>query len=241
VEQRRIAAILDQADDLRRKRREAMRQTDHLAHVIYQERFGEPVTNPKGLECKVIGELGVHMEYGPRFYNEAYSDTGVRVVRITDLAENGTLDFDSMPKLDVSERELQKHRSRRGELLFARTGATVGKVALVSDSDPVCIPGAYFIRLRFPAEVDPVFAWYSLRTTSIQRIVTERSRQSAQQNFSGPGLRRLPFLLPAIDQQREFARVVAAVCHLTSENNAHLAKLDALFASLQHRAFRGEL
>jgi len=76
---------------------------------------------------------------------------------------------------------------------------------------------------------------------SVQRIITSRSRQAAQQNFSGPGLRQLPMPLPPIGVQREFSRRVAAVEKLKAAHRASLAELDALFASLQHRAFRGEL
>lgn len=232
-EQRRIAAILDQADELRRKRREPSSKCDKLAHAIYRDYFGDPVANTLSHSATTIGAMNVEMEYGPRFYNEAYREDGTRIVRITDLTEAGELDFDAMPRLRISESDLEKHRTRPGELLFARTGATVGKLALVSPNDPVCIPGAYFIRLRFPDSIDP--------TKSIQAIIFEGSRQSAQQNFSGPGLRRLPFIVPPIDLQRAFAARVAEIDKLKAQQRAHLEKLDALFASLQHRAFRGEL
>jgi type I restriction enzyme S subunit len=240
-EQRRIAAILDQVDDLRRKRWEALSQLDTLLHIIYKDFFGDPVSNPKGFPTTTVGQLGVEMQYGPRFYNEAYSEDGTRIVRITDLSEDGSLDFESMPRLSVSTSELEKHKSIPGELLFARTGATVGKLALISAEDPICIPGAYFIRLRFPSQIDPEFAWHTMRSASIQGIIASQSRQSAQQNFSGPGLRRLPFFVPHLDLQRAFAVRVAEIDFLKADNRAHLGKLDALFASLQHSAFRGEL
>lgn len=240
-EQRRIAAILDQADDLRRKRREAYWKSDQLVHAIYKSKFDDPVTNHMGHPSTTVGAMNVEMEYGPRFYNEAYSEDGIRIVRITDLSETGELNFDAMPKLSVSGADLEKHRSRPGELLFARTGATVGKLALISPEDPICIPGAYFIRLRFPPEVDPTFAWYTLRSNSVQGIIFEGSRQSAQQNFSGPGLRRLPFIVPPFALQRSFTAQVAEIGKLKARHRAHLAKLDVLFASLQQRAFRGEL
>jgi type I restriction enzyme, S subunit len=240
-EQRRIAAILDQADDLRRERQEANRKADKLSHALYKNTFGDPVGSFLGHAATTLGELRVEMEYGPRFYNEAYSEDGTRIVRITDLSESGDLNFDAMPKLSVSKGDLEKHKSRPGELLFARTGATVGKLALIAPEDPICIPGAYFIRLRFPPEVDPTFAWYTLRSKSIQNIIIEGSRQSAQQNFSGPGLRRLPFIVPPLAVQQTFTARVAEIDKLKAHHRAHLAKLDALFASLQQRAFRGKL
>jgi type I restriction enzyme S subunit len=233
--------MLDQADDLCRNRQKACFRADDLAHAIYRKNFGDPVTNPLGYPKTTLGILGIEMEYGPRFYNEAYTEDGTRIVRITDLSENGDLNFDAMPKLAVSQIDLEKCKSQPGDLLFARTGATVGKLALISSDDPTCIPGAYFIRLRFPGAVDPRFAWYTLRSKSIQDIIFERSRQSAQQNFSGPALRRLPVIVPPLALQRTFAARVAEINRLKARHRDHLAKLDALFASLQHRAFRGEL
>lgn len=240
-EQRRIAAILDKADALRRKRRQILNLLDALSQSIFMEMFGDPVANERGWPSSTLGDLDVAMTYGPRFYNEAYSDDGVRIVRITDLAENGELDFDAMPKLKVSDQDHELHRSRPGDLLFARTGATVGKMALITDQDPPTIPGAYFIRLRFQKKVVPLFAWFVLRSKQIQQIVLEGSRQSAQQNFSGPGLRRLPMILPDISTQAAFVEKIH-LCVRLRRIQRGLAKMQSeLFSSLQHRAFSGQL
>lgn len=240
-EQRRIAEILDQADVLRAKRRAALAQVDGLTQAIFLEMFGDPVTNPmRWPDPKIEGAL-LSLQYGPRFYNENYSERGVRVVRITDLAPSGELDFQSMPRLEVSEFDRRKYELREGDLLFARTGATVGKVALIRDSDPSCIAGAYFITLRFKDRVRPEYARQVLASGSVQEIVAKRSRQAAQQNFSGPSLRELPMPLPPLGLQSSFASRAAAVDKLKTAHRASLAQLDALFASLQHRAFRGEL
>ncbi|MGY4308371.1 type I restriction enzyme S subunit [Bradyrhizobium sp. USDA 4369] len=240
-EQRRIAAILDKADALRRKRRRAIELIDQLVHSIFSEMFGDPVKNPFGIPSATLGELNVEMSYGPRFYNERYSEEGVRIVRITDLAENGELDFEAMPRLDVSAAEFEAHRSNPGDLLFARTGATVGKVALITEENPPTIPGAYFIRLRFPDTIEPAFAWFALRSPSVQSIIAEGSRQSAQQNFSGPGLRRLPFLIPPIVQQNEFLDKVDRAKKERRSQEKQYVHLETLFGALQHNAFLGQL
>jgi type I restriction enzyme S subunit len=146
-----------------------------------------------------------------------------------------------MPRLVVSDADRAKYALLPGDLIFARSGATVGKVALIQRNDPPCIAGAYFITMRFARTVEPLYARAVLTAPSVRAIVTQRSRQAAQQNFSGPGLRQLPMPLPPLELQRDFARRVAAVETLKSAQRASLAEMDALFASLQHRAFRGEL
>jgi type I restriction enzyme S subunit len=118
----------------------------------------------------------------------------------------------------------------------------VGKVALIGPDDPPCIAGAYFITMRFePTLVEPAYARAVLTSPSIRAIVVSRSRQAAQQNFSGPGLRELPMPLPPVALQRDYIRRITAIEALKTTHRAALAELDALFASLQHRAFRGEL
>jgi len=241
AEQRRIAEVLGRAEALRAKRRATLAQLDSLTQSLFLDLFGEPVSNPKKWPDPTLGGLLAFQQYGPRFYNESYSPDGIRIVRITDLSEEGVLDFSSMPRLLVSDEDREKYALRPGDLIFARTGATVGKVALIQPNDPPCIAGAYFITMRFKDSLVPIYARAVLTAPSVRAIVAKRSRQAAQQNFSGPGLRQLPMPLPPVELQREFARRVGAAEKLKTAQRASLAELDALFASLQHRAFRGEL
>jgi type I restriction enzyme, S subunit len=240
-EQRRIAEVLDRAEALRAKRRAALAQLDTLTQSIFLDLFGDPVANPRQWPDPKLGPLLSFQQYGPRFYNESYSDDGVRIVRITDLDEAGNLDFSQMPRMRVSDSDLAKYQLKPGDLVFARTGATVGKVALVQPGDPPCIAGAYFITMRFNERITPIYARAVLASPTVRSIITGRSRQAAQQNFSGPGLRELPLPIPPMELQLDFARRCAAVEKLQSCQRRSLAELDALFASLQHRAFRGEL
>jgi len=240
-EQRRIAEVLDRADVLRAKRRVAIAKLETLTRSIFLDMFGDPVTNARGWPNPTLGGLLTFLQYGPRFYNEAYSVEGVRIIRITDLNEAGDLEFSNMPRLAVTPKEREKYALRPGDLIFARTGATVGKVALIRPSDPVCIAGAYFITMRFDATIESVYARAVLTSPSIRAIVAKRSRQAAQQNFSGPALRQLPMPVPPPYLQRRFVRYANEGEKLKVAQRASLAQLDALFASIQHRAFRGEL
>jgi type I restriction enzyme, S subunit len=146
-----------------------------------------------------------------------------------------------MPRLAVSERDVSKYALRPGDLIFARSGATVGKVALIPEDAPVCIAGAYFITMRFSSEIHPMYALALFRTQAIRSIVSNRSRQSAQQNFSGPAIRALPMPLPPLPVQNSFAERIRSVAQVRLSMKNSLAGLNSLFESLQHRAFRGDL
>lgn len=239
--QLRIADILDKADAIRRKRKEAIALTEELLRSAFLEMFGDPVTNPKGWRRSTFGQEVELLEYGPRFYNERYSDNGVRIVRITDLEPSGRLDFSAMPRLVVAESDKAKYLLRPGDVIFARSGATVGKTALSMPGDPEAIPGAYFIRLRFKPTVRPLFARQVLASERVQQIIISRSRQSAQQNFSGPGIRELPLPVPPIDLQDRLEKIACSQKTLLCDYRAVAADSEKLFGSLLQRAFVGDL
>jgi type I restriction enzyme S subunit len=146
-----------------------------------------------------------------------------------------------MPQLEVDEATLIARGLKPGDLIFARSGATVGKVALVPDNAPSCIAGAYFIRLRFSEAVNPVFAAEYLRSAPIQGIIARQAKQAAQPNFSGPLIRALPLPLPPMELQRRFSAAAAESRALQTAQAASRKRLDDLFQSFLDRAFQGEL
>lgn len=240
-EQKRIADILDKANEIRRKRREV---TDGLADLIdsqFQAVFGDPLTNPKKWEPGTFDKHLTFVQYGPRFFNESYAKDGIRIVRITDLDQQGNLDYSAMPRMTVSEEDRERYMLRRGDLLLARSGATVGKTALIDHGAPECIAGAYFIRLRFTPKIRPLFAQLVLRSRPIQTIIAEKSRQSAQQNFNGPAIRALPLPSPPISLQDEFVEFHRGAVQSGRRLIVAAHEVDHLFDSLVKRAFRGEL
>ncbi len=153
----------------------------------------------------------------------------------------GRLDYSAMPLMNVSEADKNNFGLRPGDLLLARSGATVGKTALIGDDAPECIAGAYFIRLRFSDAICPLYAQMVLRSKPVQKIIAERSRQSAQQNFNGPAIRALPLPAPPIDLQDEFISFHRKALQVGKHLANTTARAHDLFNSLVQRAFKGEL
>lgn len=240
-EQRRIAAILDRADEIRRKRQQAIEFTGELLRSVFLNMFGDPMTNSKRLPLSTFGEELVDSTYGPRFYNEPYSESGTRIIRITDLNEAGELEFEAMPRHDLDDSVLAKSAVIPGDVIFARTGATVGKTALMDDAAPTCVPGAYFIRLRFSERILPAFARDTLASPPIQQHIAVKSRQSAQQNFSGPAIRRLPISVPPMELQLRYVAIRQRVLEIRRRQQRAEAHANELLESLSQKAFAGEL
>ena len=87
----------------------------------------------------------------------------------------------------------------------------------------------------------PEYLWGYIVTDRIQRKIMDMDKGVAMPHLQITELAKFPVLLPPLSLQREFARRVTAVETLKTAHRASLAELDAFFATLQHRAFRGEL
>ena len=241
-EQRRIAAILDQADALRAKRREALAQLDRLTQAIFVEMFGDPVSNPKGWPVAQLSELvvqGDSINYGVIQPGDTL-DVGVPLVRVGDLTD-GQVSHDSLKKIAPSiEGAYRRSRLRGDEILVSCVG-TIGLVAMVTPTEAGFNIARAVARIRLSATVDREFIAEQLRTPSIQHYFTQELRTVSQPTLNIKQLAKTQVLLPPPEMQATFKERMSAFRRVKSAHRKALADLDNLFTSLQHRAFRGEL
>ena len=242
-EQRRIAAILDKADALRAKRRTALAQLDTLAQSIFLDMFGDPATNPKGWpvvslksKCTLAGE------YGANVASKEFDPTLPRYVRITDVTEEGTLNDQPVSPAGNSD-DWDAYELVPGDLLFARSGATVGKTYMHTDSNGRCVFAGYMIRFRPDRrELLPEYLFAFTRSAAYRAWVVVRQRVVAQPNINAKQYgNELLIPLPPIRLQEEFAARMADIERTKSSLRTSSVELDALFGALQHAAFRGDL
>ena len=243
AEQRRIAEVLDRAEALRAKRRAALAQLDSLTQSLFLDLFGDPATNPKGWPNVELGEV-VKLVGGYAFKSDDFAEEGCAVVRISNLTGDGInlTDIARIPRDKLSKGV--GYKIQPGEILIAMSGATTGKLGVVplelsEDLYQNQRVGNY--RIRDGERIQREFLLGLLRSPFYQRFLWQLAAGVAQPNVSGWQLESAVVPLPPIEMQREFARRVTAVERLKTAHRASLAELDALFATLQHRAFRGEL
>ena len=246
-EQRRIAAILDQADNLRRKRREALHRLAVLTGTLFSSSFGDVVENDREWRVEPLSSTIENFEGGKNLVAEGDdSNNPIRVLKISSIQEDGFYPHESKA-LPENYRPPTRHFVRRGDLLLSRANTTerVGLVAFVNcDVENLVLPDKI---LRFVwKEASSVLSQYWLHCflslpvrALIGRLATGTS--GSMKNISQEKLLAMRLSLPPIDLQRAFVDSVAAIDKLKVHHRVQLTKLDALFASLQHRAFRGEL
>ena len=242
AEQRRIAEVLDRAQALRAKRRAALAQLDELTQAIFLDMSGDPATNPKGFPKKPLASLirdDDTINYGVVQPGDDL-DEGVPLVRVGDLIE-GKVRHSELKRIAQSIEAAYKRSRLRGDEILVSCVSSVGVVALADES----VKGFNIARAvaRIPL-AEPTFRLFMaayLNTEFVQRYFTNELRTVSQPTLNIKQLSETIVVLPPVEQQNEFARRVSAVETLKTAHRASLAELDALFASLQHRAFRGEL
>lgn len=240
-EQRRIAAILDQADAIRAKRRQILTHLDALTQSTFYAMFGAPETWPIRWPMGTIGDMAESVQYGT---SAKAGDHGKwPILRMGNVTDSGRLDLADLKYIDFEPGDVPKYTVRRGDLLFNRTNSKekVGKTAVVDTDEPLALAG-YLVRVRLKPEHRPEFV--SAYMTSAHGIAIRRRLAKAavnQANINATEMRGITIAHPPTELQEEFARRVTSVSDHRARVIRALAADDELFASLQSRAFRGEL
>jgi len=223
--QNRIAAILDAADDLRATRRESIEQLDSLIQATFLEMFGDPVTNPRGWAVEPLGRIASN-EDGKRVPVKK-ADREKTQGRYPYYGASGVIDH-------VDDYLFDGER-----LLIGEDGAN-----LLARSTPIAFRayGKYWVNNHAHVLADNGEASLVFLETLINRLdLTQYVSGSAQPKLTQKSLNAIPIPTPPLDLQHRFASIVESIEHQQARLKAHFAELDALFSSLQSRAFNGEL
>lgn len=245
-EQRRIAEVLDRVEELRAKRRAAIAHLSNIAQTIFLDLFGDPTLNPKNwndtLTLSDVAEIASGITKG-RILN------GQKTREVPYLAvanvQDKHLNLSAVKTILASEDEIKRFKLEANDLLLTEGGDPdkLGRGSLWNNEIADCIHQNHIFRVRIQSnELTPIFLNWIVGSQRGKRYFLSQSKQTtgiASINMSQ--LRKFPMLMPPLPLQQEFARRIASVEKLKATHRASLAELDALFASLQHRAFRGEL
>jgi len=249
AEQRRIAEVLDRAEVLRAKRRAVLAQLDSLTQSIFLDLFGDPATNPKGWRSDKLAACCDLMN-GFAFRSSDYVElSGTLNCRMSNIRPNGEFDIDYNPKYlpDHFAQEYKNYALRDGDVIIAMTDmATEPKIlgvpTVVMTKGKTLLLNQRVGKLVIEDHDSLLFSY--LKQLLAQPYVKYYQRFAGggvQINLGKGDLLSVNVVIPPSALQHEFARRVGAVEKLKTAQRASLAELDALFASLQHRAFRGEL
>tara|TARA_B100000678_G_scaffold290047_2_gene302021 strand:+ start:1117 stop:2229 length:1113 start_codon:yes stop_codon:yes gene_type:complete len=232
-EQRRIAAILDQADALRSLRRQSLSRLSDLGQAIFFKMFGDPATNPFGFKRASLGEI-IKFQGGsqPAKSTFLYED-GADRVRLVQIRDFRTDNYKTYVPAHLAKRPFTEK-----DVMIGRYGPPVFQIFRG-------LSGTYNVALMKAAPVKGIgedFVFYLLQEPKLHRhIVANSERTAGQSGVNLELLEKYPAYFPPEDRQSDFIDRISVVDDMSAKLELAMRNAESLFASLQHRAFRGEL
>jgi type I restriction enzyme, S subunit len=245
AEQRRIAEVLDWVDALRAKRRTALAQLDELTQSIFLDMFGDPASNPSRFPVRPLGDVATKFSDGPFGSNlktEHYASSGVRVVRLQNIGIGRFLDSDHAYVSNEHFTLLKKHECRPGDVLVGTLGEPNLRATIHPSWLRVAINKADCVQIRTdPAAALPEYICALLNQPSTLQSARRSMHGQTRVRISMGMLKQLSVPVPPLDLQEKFANRQYSISQIERTMKKARDTTDRLFASLQHRAFRGEL
>ena len=245
-EQQRIVTVLDEAfEGLARARAHAEANAQNARELIEAglgTAFSPEVAEQNGWE---ICELGAIADLSYGYTTKAQAEaTGPRFLRITDI-QYGAVDWSSVPFCKTPPDDYERYRVKRGDIVFARTGATTGKSYLLTE-DLEAVAASYLIRLRLTSsKLKPEYLAFFFQSDIYWENIRAGISGSTQGGFNASKLKELRISVPPLDvQDAVISRLSEIQRRAESLANAYgdkLQYLDDLRQSLLQKAFAGEL
>ncbi len=235
--QRRIAAILDKADAIRRKREEGIRLTEELLRSTFLEMFGDPATNPKKWPTGKLGDLSsIRRGSSPRPI-ENYMGGDVPWIKIGDATKG-----DSFYITETEDHVTQAGAAKSvllepGSLVIANSGVSLGFARILKIKG--CVHDGWLSVESLDDRLNKVYLLKLINclTDHFRAIAPE----GTQPNLNTGIIKEYPIPIPPIDLQRKFEKAAFASVELTAIRKKAAAEAESLFGSIVQRAFRGEL
>jgi type I restriction enzyme S subunit len=244
-EQRRIAAILDKADGVRRKRKEAIRLTEELLKSTFLEMFGDPVTNPKGWE--VIGLGKISQIQGGLQVTPARKELPLEVpyLRVANVYRDKLL-LDEIKNIRVTSSELERINMKAGDILIVEGHGNkeeIGRSSVWDGSIENCVHQNHLIRVRLdPDKAEPIYISAYLNSAGGRCQLTKFGKTTSGLNtISTSNVKATKVLCPPIEMQKRYLDFQRKLTEAKNASVEHLEQSENLFNSLLQRAFRGEL
>jgi type I restriction enzyme S subunit len=249
-QQRKAAAVLSAYDALIENNRRRMALLEDAARQLYREWFVRlrfpghehtRITNgvPEEWQRKPLAELCVSIDYGYTASAEK-EEIGPKFLRITDIVPP-FVDWASVPHCTIEDDRLAKFRLREGDIVIARTGATVGYAKRIHKRHPDAVFASYLVRLRLKPEVDNLLIGVFVESDYYKSYVKSRVGGAAQPNANAQVLAAAEILVPAATLQRAFTDFVEPLVDQRETLQFQNEKLRAARDLLLPRLMSGEI
>lgn len=243
AEQKRIAAILDKADAIRRKRQQAIDLADDFLRSVFLDMFGDPLVNSKKWQVQNLGELTTKITDGKHGDCEDEIGSGYYFISAKDV-NHGRINYENTRQINKKEFDEVHRRTdlQAGDLVMVNTGATIGRVAIVMNDEKTS-------KTTFQKSVAIIKPKGDLLNSNFLKYIfllrvkdfASVGSGSAIKNLLLSKMREFPIIVPPMELQCKFDRIVSHIESSSIRDAADSELNDELFNSLSQKAFAGEL
>jgi len=240
AEQRRIAAILDKADVIRRKRQAAITLADDFLRATFLDMFGDPITNPKGWGYATLGDFIHSAKDGPHV-SPNYSESGIPFLSTRHVRPGKIIwkDLKYISRKDAIE-QWKKCKPERGDILYTKGGTT--GIAAVFDSDKEIAVWVHVALLKTNhKKADPIWLENMLNTSYCYAQSQRFTHGITNKDLGLTRMIKIKMYFPPLSLQKGFSEIVTKVKTSVAKFLSCADQSEDLFSSLTQRAFRGEL
>lgn len=241
AEQKRIAAILDKADAIRRKRQQAIQLADDFLRSVFLDMFGDPVTNPKGWEVRNLDSCLDFLTSGSRGWAQYYSEQGDKFIRIQNVGKNKLLLADMAYINAPSGAEAIRTKIKKGDVLLSIT-ADLGRASVVTEDISGGFINQHLAILRVNQnQINPRYLAAFLSSDAGVRQFTSKNKSAVKAGLNFSDIKSLAIALPPLNLQKKYEYIYEKLeqLHINNFKDAHQS--NSLFNSLSQKAFSGQL
>jgi type I restriction enzyme S subunit len=241
AEQRRIAAILDKADAIRRKRQQAIQLTEQFLKSAFLDMFGDPMVNPRKWPLMRLSDVCSRITDGTHDSPKRQT-SGIPFITGKHIRPF-VIDFDRCDFLTVEDHKEVYRRCNptSGDVLYTNIGVNLGTAALCEVDFEFSMKNVALLKLHSKIAVGR-YIEHLLNAESMKKeIVRIASLGGAQSFLSLDNIRKLEIPIPDRETQAKFAGLARSSGVCKAKLGKYDGQLQSLFSSLVQRAFRGEL
>ena len=239
-EQRRIAALLDQADQLRRLHREQLAEYDLLAQSVFLEMFGDPVLNEKGWEIKKLSDVCSKITDGTH-HSPPLMEIGFPYVTAKHVKKYG-LDFKSSPTYispDEHDKIFKRCAPEKGDILYIKDGATTGIAAINTFRSPISLLSSLALLKPNYNVISNLFLCYWLNDERVKKkLVRENMSGAAIKRYTLRKIKNFKIQLPPIEIQLQFSEIIQNIEQQKAYLQEAQQEAEDLFQALLQEVFQ---
>lgn len=240
TEQRRVVEILDQADELRKKRAEADTKAARILPAIFYKMFGDPVLNSKGWPEEPLGKMAIHITSGSRGWAKYVGNGDSRFLRTQDVGK-GRINERLLHLTPPSGQEAERTRLQDGDVVITITGM-VGKAAVFWHRPEDVYVSQHVALIRPREDLNPVYLANFVNFPAGRISILARHQYG--QTKPGLGFRELKqasVAVPPRKLQDEFSRLTREIDEILQRTAVVSQRMKNSWNSLLHSAFKGNL